>query len=274
MTISPSKPPIGPATRLCMSLAARPGTFGSRFHNHLYAALGLDYVYKAFTTTDLPAAIAGIRALGIRGCAISMPFKEDVIPLLDALRDSAAAIESVNTIVNDDGQLSGYNTDYSAVRALIAPLPRAAFLLRGSGGMAKAVATALVDAGFGAGTIVARNAAKGRALADRLGCAWVPEVAGRHAPIIVNVTPLGMAGANHDTLAFTAEQIDAAAVVIDVVAKPVDTPLLRAARAAGKRVVTGAEIATLQALEQFVLYTGVTPSAAQVAAADQAALAP
>jgi shikimate dehydrogenase len=102
----------------------------------------------------------------------------------------------------------------------------------------------------------------------------VPEVAGRHAPIIVNVTPLGMAGADYDTLAFTAEQIDAAAVVIDVVAKPVDTPLLRAARAAGKRVVTGAEIATLQALEQFVLYTGVTPSAAQVAAAEQAALVP
>ena len=52
-------------TTLCMSLAARSGQFGTRFHNHLYAALGLDYVYKTFTTTDLPAPIAGIRALGI-----------------------------------------------------------------------------------------------------------------------------------------------------------------------------------------------------------------
>ncbi len=267
------KPPIGPATRLCMSLAARPGTFGSRFHNHLYAALGLDYVYKAFTTTDLPGAIGGIRALGIRGCAVSMPFKEDVIPLLDELRTSAAAIESVNTIVNDDGHLAGYNTDYSAVAALVAPLPRLPFLLRGSGGMAKAVATAMVDAGFAQGTIVARHAAKGRALADKLGLAWVATEDDATAAVLVNVTPLGMTGADADALAFTEAQIAAADIVIDVVAKPVETPLLRAARAAGKRVVTGAEIAMLQALEQFVLYTGVTPSSEQIAEAEAFALA-
>jgi shikimate dehydrogenase len=265
------KPPIGPATRLCMSLAARPGTFGSRFHNHLYDALGLDYVYKAFTTTDLTGAVAGIRALGIRGCAVSMPFKEAVIPMLDGLRDSAAAIDSVNTIVNDDGELLGYNTDYSAVRELVEPLPRMPFLLRGSGGMAKAVATALVDAGFTDGAIAARNEAAGRALADRLGCRWQAEADG-DAALLVNVTPLGMTGADQDALAFTREQVAAAAVVIDAVAKPVDTPLLRAAQAAGKRVVTGAQIATLQALAQFVLYTGVRPSDAQVAAAEAHAL--
>lgn len=266
------KPPIGPATRLCMSLAARPGTFGSRFQNHLYDALGLDYLYKAFTTTDLPGAIGGIRALNIRGCAVSMPFKEAVIPLLDGLRDSAAAIDSINTIVNDDGTLLGYNTDYSAVRDLIAPLPRVPFLLRGSGGMAKAVATALVDAGFTDGTIAARNAGAGGALAAKLGCRWQADATGA-APLLVNVTPLGMTGADADALAFTTAQIDAADIVIDVVARPVETPLLRAARAAGKRLVTGAQIATLQALEQFVLYTGVRPDDAQVAAAEAFALA-
>ena len=266
------KPPIGPATRLCMSLAARPGTFGSRFHNHLYAALGLDFVYKAFTTADLAGAITGIRALDIRGCAVSMPFKEDVIPLLDELRPSAAAIESVNTIVNDDGHLSGHNTDYSAVAALVAPLPRLPFLLRGSGGMAKAVATAMVDAGYANGTIAARNADKGRPLAAKLGGDWIPDASGRTAPILVNVTPLGMTGADENALAFTPAQIAAAEIVIDVVARPVETPLLRAARAAGKRVVTGAQVATLQALEQFVLYTGVTPDNEQVAAAERFAL--
>ena len=66
----PAKPPIGPATQLCMSLAARPGRFGSRFHNALYEMLGLDFVYKAFTTTDLAAAIGGVRALGIRGLSL------------------------------------------------------------------------------------------------------------------------------------------------------------------------------------------------------------
>ena len=97
MTQPPTRPFIGRDTTLCMSLAGRPGNFGSRFHNHLYAALGLDYVYKAFTTKDLPGAIGGVRALGIRGCAISMPFKEACIPLLDALAPSAAAIGSVST---------------------------------------------------------------------------------------------------------------------------------------------------------------------------------
>ncbi|MFK3888330.1 shikimate 5-dehydrogenase [Sphingomonas sp. NPDC079357] len=265
------KPPIGPTTRLCMSLAARPGTFGSRFHNHLYDALGLDYVYKAFTTDNLAGAITGIRALGIRGCAVSMPFKEAVIPMLDGLRDSAAAIDSVNTIVNDGGELLGYNTDYSAVRDLIADLPRLPFLLRGSGGMGKAVATALVDAGFRDGTIVARNERAGRALADRLGCRWQAEATGE-AALLVNVTPLGMTGADQDALAFTPDQIAAAQIVIDAVAKPVETPLLRAAQAAGKTVVTGAQIATLQALEQFVLYTGVRPTDEQVAAAQAYAL--
>ena len=85
------KPPIGRDTLLCMSLAARPGQFGSRFHNRLYERLGLDYVYKAFTTTDLEGAVRGIRALGVRGCAVSMPFKEAVIPLIDALAGSAAS---------------------------------------------------------------------------------------------------------------------------------------------------------------------------------------
>ena len=60
-------------TQLCLSLSARPSNIGTRFHNYLYRELGLDYVYKAFTTSDITAAIGGVRALGIRGCAISMP---------------------------------------------------------------------------------------------------------------------------------------------------------------------------------------------------------
>jgi shikimate 5-dehydrogenase len=101
-------------TVLWMSLAGRPSNIGTRFHNFLYAELSLDFVYKAFTTTDLAAAIAGIRALGIRGCGVSMPYKEACIEFVDAMDGSAEAIGSVNTIVNTDGQLRAYNTDYLA----------------------------------------------------------------------------------------------------------------------------------------------------------------
>ncbi|MFH5773805.1 shikimate 5-dehydrogenase [Paracoccus sp. NGMCC 1.201697] len=262
MTTHPVKPPIGPATRLCMSLAARPGQFGSRFHNRLYERLGLDFIYKAFTTTDLPAALGGIRALGIRGCAVSMPFKEAVIPLIDRLEGSAAAIDSVNTIVNDDGRLTGYNTDYSAVAQLLdraGIAPETPFLLRGSGGMAKAVVAALRDRGHRQGTIIARNRATGQALADLYGFIWTPELQTQTAPLIVNVTPLGMKGPEAAQLAFPEAAIVAAETVFDVVALPSDTPLMRAAGALGKTCISGAEVAVLQALEQFVLYTGIRP---------------
>lgn len=88
-------------TLLCMSLSERPSNIGTRFHNYLYEELGLNFVYKAFTTEDVPAAIGGIRALGIRGCGVSMPFKEQVIEHIDVMHDSASAIDSVNTIVNE-----------------------------------------------------------------------------------------------------------------------------------------------------------------------------
>ncbi|MCU1407048.1 MAG: shikimate 5-dehydrogenase [Glaciihabitans sp.] len=265
------KPSLNKDTQLCISLAARPSNFGTRFHNHLYNELGLDFVYKAFTTTDITAAIGGVRALGIRGCSVSMPFKEDVISLVDELDASATAIQSVNTIVNDDGYLRAYNTDYIAAAELLRSHridPATPFLLRGSGGMAKAVAAALRDSGFTDGTIVARNEVNGRALAGDLGFRWIAEVGSERAPLLVNVTPIGMAGgAEADECAFEPATIADASTVFDVVALPAETPLIVVARAAGKTVITGAEVIALQAAEQFERYTGVRPTAAQVAEA-------
>ncbi|MEV4420401.1 shikimate 5-dehydrogenase [Patulibacter sp. NPDC049589] len=266
------RPPLSKDTRLCMSLSGRPGTFGTRFHNHLYEQLGLDYLYKAFTTDDLPAAIGGVRALGIRGCAVSMPFKEDVIALVDELDPSAEVIASVNTIVNDDGRLRAFNTDFIAVATLLrehaVPTDKPV-LLRGSGGMAKAVAFALREGGFRDGTVVARNEAAGRALAEGAGFAWVPEPADvAPGAVLVNATPIGMAGGPESgDLPFPAAAVDTAATVFDVVALPPETPLVRRGRAAGVPVITGAEVVALQAVEQFVLYTGVRPTDEQVAAA-------
>jgi shikimate dehydrogenase len=266
-----TKPALNKDTRLCISLAARPSNFGTRFHNRLYEQFGLDFVYKAFTTTDLAGAIAGVRALGIRGCSVSMPFKEDVIALVDELDASATAIQSVNTIVNDDGYLRAYNTDYIAAADLVKSNgldPATPFLLRGSGGMAKAVGAALRDSGFAAGTIVARNEARGRLLAEELGYDWLAEPGDATAPLLVNVTPIGMAGGAAATdSAFSAAAVDAADTVFDVVALPAETPLILAARAAGKTVITGAEVIALQAAEQFERYTGVRPSPADVQAA-------
>jgi len=265
------RPQLSKDTRLCMSLAARPSNIGTRFHNHLYDVLGLDFIYKAFTTTDIGAAIGGVRALGIRGCSVSMPFKEDVIALVDEVEQSARAINSVNTIVNDDGYLTASNTDYLAVQRLIDEHgldPAGTVLIRGSGGMASAVGAAFRDHGFRSGTVVARNENAGRALADRLDYDYAPEVGTRSASVIVNVTPLGMAGAPEAVeQAFDDQAIANARTVFDVVALPSETPLITAARAAGVPVITGAEVIALQAAEQFERYTGVRPTAEQIAEA-------
>ncbi|MFI5084505.1 MAG: shikimate 5-dehydrogenase [Actinomycetales bacterium] len=252
---------------LCISLAARPSNIGTRFHNYLYDLLGLNFVYKAFAPADITAAVAGIRGLPIRGAAVSMPYKEAVIALVDVMDPSAKAIDSVNTIVNDGGVLTAYNTDYLAIERLLrdrAVDPGLPVLLRGSGGMAKAVAAALHDAGFRTVTIIARNEAAGRALADLYGFGWAADAGTLTAGLLVNVTPLGMAGAEADAMAFDGATVAAAQVVFDVVALPSETPLIRAARAAGKPVITGAEVIAIQAEEQFVLYTGVRPTPEQV----------
>ncbi|GGC79458.1 shikimate 5-dehydrogenase [Tersicoccus solisilvae] len=273
--------PLTKDTRLCISLAARPSNHGTRFHNWLYNELGLDFVYKAMTTTDITAAIGGVRALGIRGCSVSMPFKEAVIPLVDAMDASATAIDSVNTIVNDDGKLTAYNTDYLAIASLLASRavdPASSVLLRGSGGMAKAVIAAFADAGFTDVTILARNADAGSALASRYGFAHrvsadAADSADARADVVVNVTPVGMAGKDAGALSFDLAVIDAATVVFDVVAMPALTPLVAAGQAAGKTVITGGEVIALQAAAQFELYTGARPTPEQVAAAEDYAAA-
>jgi shikimate dehydrogenase len=263
------RPPLSKDTRLCISLAGRPSNIGTRFHNYLYDLLGLDFVYKAFTTTDIVGAIGGVRALGIRGCSVSMPFKQDVIPLVDRVEQSAQAINAVNTIVNDGRHLTASNTDYIAVQRLIEEhgLQRSqSVLIHGSGGMAGAVGAAFRDSGFQKGLVVARNTEAGAGLARQLGYEYAAEVGSRTADVIVNVTPVGMAGGPEERLSpFDTSTIAKADTVFDVVALPSETPLIVAARAAGVNVITGAEVIALQAAEQFERYTGVRPTAKQVA---------
>ncbi len=275
MAFNGAVPILNKDMTLCISLSARPSNNGTRFHNHLYDQLGLNWIYKAFAPTDLGQAIAGVRGLGIRGCAVSMPYKEDVIALVDVMDPSAKAIDSVNTIVNDNGTLTAYNTDYTAIEQLLQRNgvdPALSVWVKGSGGMAKATVAALRDAGFKDVTVIARNEAPGRALAELYGFTWRADLpaAGTTADILINVTPVGMAGGpDAEALSFPPEAVDAATVVFDVVALPAETPLVKAGRAAGKTVITGAEVATIQALEQFVLYTGIRPGDEQVRAAEE-----
>ena len=119
-------------------------------HEAGYRALGLAFTYVPFEVQDLAGAIAGMRALGIRGFGVSQPYKQAVMPLLDALEPVAARIGAVNTIVNTDGRLVGHNTDWiGAAHALeeARPLGGARVLLVGAGGAARAIAFGLHERG-------------------------------------------------------------------------------------------------------------------------------
>ena len=261
--------------QMCISIAARPSNIGTRFHNFLYEELGLNFVYKGFAVDDAEGAVRGVRAFKIRGAAVSMPHKEAVIPFMDEMDPSAAAIDAVNTIVNTDGYLKAYNTDYTAVVTALAQHSvdkNSSVLVRGSGGMAKAVIAAFKDSGFADLTIASRNEATGKALAHKYGYVWLSEsdlerIDSRQ--VIVNVTPLGMSGGNEGQLSFPERLISAAEVVFEVIAMPIETPLVIAATAAGKEVITGMEIMALQAAIQFELYTGITLSEDQVRRASE-----
>jgi len=257
--------------QVCISLAARPTNLGTRFHNYLYDKLNLNFIYKAFTTDDLEGAVRGIRALGFRGASISMPFKEAIIPMLDDLEPSAKAIDSVNTVVNNEGVLTGSNTDFEAVLNLLktSSIDRTSkVLLQGSGGMAKAVVAAFREAGFENLTLTARNKDTGSALAAQYGFVFDGEALEKaNFELLVNLTPIGMSGEHEENLAFGSELIAAAISVFDVVATPSETPLIAAARSRGKNLITGSQVHALQAALQFEKYTGVQLTPEQIARA-------
>src|SRR5580698_8374612 len=156
---------------LCGSLSRLASLLGRSMHEAGYRALGLPFTYVPFEVRDLRDAIAGMRGLGIRGFGVSHPFKQEVMPLLDALDPVAARIGAVNTIVNDDGRLVGHNTDWiGAVRALeeVRPVAGASVLLLGAGGAARAIAFGLAQKGAHT-TIANRDTAKADHLASEVG---------------------------------------------------------------------------------------------------------
>src|SRR6185437_6724460 len=119
------------------------GPLGRSLHEAGYRALGLPFVYVPFEVLDLAGAMAGVRALGIRGLGVSHPYKQAVRAHLDGVDPVAARIGAVNTVVHGEGRLVGYNTDWlGAVRALeeVRALKDARVLLVGAGGAARAIA--------------------------------------------------------------------------------------------------------------------------------------
>ncbi|ABB23371.1 shikimate dehydrogenase [Pelodictyon luteolum] len=251
-------------------------------HNTAFSLLGIEACYTIFNIAspeEVPVALKGMRALGIAGCNVTIPYKAAVVPSLDALSDDARSIGAVNTIVNENGRLTGHNTDIAGFAAPLLPQKAALFgrpaVMFGNGGAALAAIEALMRHFSPSSlTVFVRDPATAR---DRLlpyiqkgfvELARQDDLFGgdesamnicREAALIINATPKGTYGrpdAMESIIPTGAGLLHSGQTVYDMVYNPEHTPLLAAAKAAGANTVPGIAMLLAQAARSFQLWTG------------------
>lgn len=250
-------------------------------HTFWLEKLGIDAQYRAahVTREGLADYIAARRSdPDWCGCNVTMPHKQAVMPLLDAIDPQAARIGAVNTVVRGaDGTLTGYNTDAAGFLEPLLPLLTQTHLYRmarilGTGGAARAIVAALADQGFTL-VLAARDPAKARALLDELApkgehhavdlAHFAPETdfafddRDQLLDLVINASPLGMAG--QPPLQFDFSHAPPGSVVYDIVTHPLDTPFLIEARARGFATIDGLAMLIGQAAVAFEKFFGQRP---------------
>ncbi len=245
--------------------------------------LRLDIVYEAWPTPPegLAQRVKGLRAPAVLGANVTIPHKEAILPMMDELDDLVRRVGAVNTVVNREGRLCAYNTDVAGfLRALreagqFDPAGARA-LVAGAGGAARAVVTALIQAGAARVIVINRTFSRASKLVEDLRAAdgatelqalpdaylsWSSAALG--ADLLVNCTSIGS-----DSIAATkqdpeeadspvpAEVIRSGVLVYDLIYRPAETPLMAAARRRGARVLGGLPMLVYQGAESFRLWTG------------------
>ncbi len=243
-----------------------------RLHGFWLRLHGIDgaYVPLAVVPEDFPEAVRSLARLGFAGANVTLPHKEAALAAMDRLEQSARRAGAVNTIViGPDRRLTGSNTDgYGFLENLRAGAPgwRAAdgpAVVLGAGGAARAICAALLDAGVPELRLGNRTRARAARLAGTLGgpiavVDWDDRAAAlTDARLLVNTTSLGMSG--QPALALDLGRLPRDALVNDIVYRPLETPLLAAARAHGCRVVDGLGMLLHQARPGFASWFGVMP---------------
>ena len=266
---------ISGKTRVCGLIGDPVGhSMSPVMHNAAFREMGLDYLYLPFRVKkeDVGKAIDGMRALNFRGLNVTIPHKVAVIPLLDVLDPLAEKIGAVNTIVNDDGKLTGYNTDAGGfLHALLAkgikPEGKNVVII-GAGGVSRAASFVLADrkarlvilnrveeldwAKELAGHITQTFGQKVDAL--ELNRENLSGVLGK-ADILVNATSVGMSPKISET-PVAADLLRPGLVVYDIVYNPIETRLLKEVEAAGAKTISGLDMFVWQGALAFEMWTG------------------
>lgn len=239
-------------------------------HNAAFEHLNLDFVFVAFrvTSDELERAVRGARALGIRGLNVTMPHKNAVTEFLDEADAAVKFLRAANTVLNQGGRLRGFNTDgFGAVKALKnngVDLAGKKVLLLGAGGAAKAIAFSLAKE-VDELCILNRDVVKARELASLLE-PWGKKIVGyelssKHiqkelldADILINATSVGMTPNASESLV-KSDWLKPETSVMDIVYNPLETRLLRNARAAGAKAISGVEMLLYQGAASFEIWT-------------------
>lgn len=230
---------------------------GYLIHNKSFIINNLNNIYLPFLVDDLPAFINCYRGY-FKGMSVTMPFKEEIIPLLDEIDDTAKKIGAVNTLLMKDGKLFGCNTDCSgAVKALEekTELKGKKILLIGAGGVARAIGFGVREKGA-VPAVYDVDDQKASSLASDLGCEAIPADAYiSRFEILINCSPVGMYP-DIDKTPVPKERLKKDMIVFDAVYNPFKTRLLKEAEQTGCITIPGVELFVNQAVDQFELWTG------------------
>ena len=231
-------------------------------HNWALRKMNWNAVYLAFRVNHLEAALSGMRALPVYGLSVTLPFKTQVIPFLDDIEGVAGKIHAVNTLLNKDGKLIGFNTDWrGAMEALKEkiPLEGKTVVLLGAGGAARAIGFGLKENACEV-IIVNRHIDRAINLAKELRCDCVPasSLEGLKADVVINATSVGMHPCDQES-PLPRDVLKEEMTVMDIVYSPLRTRLLRDAGERGCRIIDGLEMFIRQGILQLELWTGTKP---------------
>lgn len=233
-------------------------------HNACFQRHGINSIYLAFEIDDISKGISAMKTLDIKGASVTIPFKQEIMAHLDHIDEDALNMGAVNTVVNQGGKLSGYNTD---CQAAIAPLKSYGIrdkkvLILGAGGAAQAIAYGIHQE-KGHTVIVNRTEERGKRLASKYNSDFIRmnDTAGLQtiqADIIINTTPVGMSP-HVDGVPFPSFLLDSQMMVMDIVYNPLKTRFLLEAETKGCRTIDGLSMFLHQGAAQFRLWTGIRP---------------
>ncbi len=251
-------------------------SFSPLMHNIAFELNNMNYIYLPFDVppANLKDALKGMIALGIKGFNVTLPLKEKITQHLNTISEEAGVVGAVNTVVNENGKLSGYNTDVNGIIESLNPyrdqITDSVVSVIGAGGAARAVIYALIrNFKVGEINIINRTAQKAESMKEYFYAKMhyegfktyelvPPDLVKvfKGSKLIINTTNVGMSPDLDDSPTLVSESFNSSQIVFDVIYNPIETKFLRLAKSKGAKTIDGLTMFVEQGARSFELWTG------------------